>query len=188
MLIELAQAHWNIQPGRVPTLGIRTTSKMPSPTTVRGFLESMCGDSGVFQGELAYALVKGPIGQGNLLRVSNVINSVGEATRPVWWETLFGIQLRIAVRGPYVERAILGMKGELDRYGVLTLGTSYDAVVGVWENDTIPAQWVVPGMAFPLIVDRTFGFQNQNPTYKMFDLSESLAAPPENAWMDLSHK
>lgn len=172
-------------PGRNGSFSQRATAPVPHVSTVRGFMESICGDElGTFQGRYAYGRVHLPKMMGRIFRKDSVPprQKKEQASRPCYWNVLFGVAYQVIVEGEYEDRLRLGLKGELSRYGILSLGTS-DDVVWLLREYAREAQWVVPGQAFPLVVEPQRGYTNLRPKYGYFDLTPHQLEPPSNAWV-----
>lgn len=189
--VDVVSGHYRV-PGQVGQGQTASTYPIAPPSTVVGFLESLCGvESGTLVGDtqVAMGFVRRPQGHGILLRKDHSWASGGikpttggkaENIRAALHETLFFISYRIAVRGPFVERIRAAMAGDVDRYGVLSLGESEDAVDWICEEDG-RAEWLVPGSAFTLPVKAGRGYKTINPVFQNFDFIES-DTPPEMAW------
>jgi len=175
-------------PGRNGIFSVRQTAQVPHVSQIPGFLESACGDElGSFKGRYAYGRVCAPLMQGRLLRKDKVFHGANPDPlgRPCYWEALFGVEYQVVVEGTYVERLRAALRGELPRYGVLSLGTSEDEVWLLKEADKA-AEWVTPGKAFPLIVKPQRGYKNRRPQYGFFDLTEFREDIPIEAWFERS--
>jgi len=171
-------------PGRVPTMGLRQTAPVPFPTTVKGFLESMCGDPpGCFSGKFAYGQLHEPGGRGKVTQYDHTINTSGKPQpKPSHWEVLVGVAYQVVVDGDYEDRIRASLGGEVSRFGVLSLGTSDDEVWEIQEAQE-PARWVVPGKKYPLIIRAGTSYKERTPKYRKFDLTDFQEVVPDSAWM-----
>lgn len=177
-----------------------TTTDFPPPSTVKGFIESLTGkERGWFRGRVAVGLLKDPGGRGTVLKKgtywSNArgvgpdgkpISSDHQSTsRVVNWDFLLDVAYRIVIDGSPEQEEVLrqSLRGEIARYGILSLGTSEDEVYMLNEKEA-PARWLVEGQQHPLTVTTGHGFSDRNPVYKTFDLlGEPIVDVPEGAWV-----
>lgn len=174
--VKALSAHWSL-PGAYEALTVRESTEHPSPSTIPGFLESLCGDLfGTFQGEFAYGQVRPPLGHGKILRSDHL----GNKSRPTYWEIFFDVHYQIAVRGPYERSIREALEGRRTRFGILTLGTSDDEVYHLTESHR-EADWIVPGHNFPLIVFAPSGYADRTTVFGRFDCERSDDVP-EQGW------
>lgn len=192
--VEVQTGHYRM-PGQVKT--IARTFPLAPPSTVRGFIESLCAlPLGSLDGEttqFAYGFIDDPEGRGDLFRKDHIFSTSGvgkmkEAIRPVHRETLFGVTYRVAIRGalvPLIRKMLAGDMTEVNRrWGVLYLGESDDTVQWLAEEPG-PARWLVPGRQHILPVKAGRGFNVLRPTYNTFDQLDSSEETPEEAWLVL---
>lgn len=187
-------------PGMVPSGGLKTSFKYPSPATVRGYLESAMGmERGSFEGDIALGILRAPSGHQTTLRKNHIFKSatgekpvgpdgkkIGALYEPriFSWEVWLDVTYQVAVRGPMADRVRKALQGEGTRYGVLSLGTSDDVVHDTTE-EAVPARWVVPGTQFPLIIESKTSFSQVSPTMGRFALSAESLDIPEEAWLSM---
>ena len=158
--------------------GLVPSYPIAPPSTIRGFLESLCGKQyGEFKDLVfTYGYRSEPEGRGLILRKDSVWSSSGlkgsgELKRPLHHETFFGMHYWIRVEGldGLLREAL---QGEAPRFGPLFLGESADLVTNVREIPEIPlgATKLVPGRAYvmPWISGRGFG--QRNAVLKSWDL------------------
>jgi len=194
LIVYLMSGHYR-KPGNSSTMGKITSYPVAPPSTVVGFIESLCGmESGTFRGSFGYGWVKRPAARGFLLRKDHAWSSAGdpgkdnlfptnsEVLRPVSREMFYDFALRVIVRGPFVKRIQEALRGSVKRYGVLCLGESDNAVSWLQEGQEA-AEWVVPGSRMLLPVKAGRGYQTIRPVYGSFDYAEAQAEPPETAWL-----
>lgn len=184
------------KPGAVETMQTAQCYPFVPLSTCAGALESFCGkEFGDFRAsgsEVAAGWIRRPLGRGTLLRLEQgFANPKGEVPegakkstegwRPIKREMLFYMTYRFDVRGSYAGRIRRALQGDVDRYGVLSLGDSDDMVDWVAET-TQPAEWLIPGNEFllPLRVNRSWN--KLAPELMGFQFSEPLSTPPNNAW------
>lgn len=190
--VETMTGHYRV-PGNVDNMGNAPTFPIAPPSTIRGFIESLCGkERGWFTGKVAYGWlgrdgegVFEPLASGSLLRKAHVWSSsgmkgpgktkYGQVTRPIHVHTMFDLHYRILIDADEEQEQVIraALRGEVDRYGVLSLGESDDVVSWMAEDvsDT-PVRWVVSGHMMPLPVKSGQGYNNINPTIKMFDYGD----------------
>lgn len=153
--------------------GLVATFPIAPPSTIRGFLESLCGLSGgqFVDTEFTYGFRAVPEGRGQLLRKALVWSSSapkkGTVSRPLHYDTFFGVRYWITVQGDtnLIQKAL---NGDVERKigGPLYLGESFDLVTSVYEVDAVQDEGggctVVPGRAvvMPWISGRGFGLRN----------------------------
>lgn len=137
------------------TFSIKQSFKVPPPSTIRGFIESLCGmELNTFKGKLSYGIVAPPKGKGNILKLgtywSNEMfegkneNTAGQ--RPVVWETYFDCSYIIGVQDSEFEPLIQSsLNGQTKRFGILSLGTSDDEVYFIKITETPFCRWVRNG-------------------------------------------
>ena len=183
------------KPGAVETMQTAQSYPFVPLSTCAGALESFCGkEFGDFKAsgsEMAAGWIRRPLGRGTLLRLEQGFanqkaqeedeKKSKEGWRPIKREALFYMSYRFDVRGPYVELIRRALLGDVDRFGVMSLGDSDDMVDWVCETSK-PAEWLIPGNEFllPLRVQRSW---NKLASELMgFQFSESLSNPPDNAW------
>lgn len=185
LYVDATTGHYTI-PG--PTAsgagGLVASFPIAPPSTVRGFLESLCGLSGgqFADTKFSYGYRASPEGRGQLLRKASVWASkamekidgkwvpkqLGETLRPLHFDTLFGMKYWIRVEGAetaLIHRALLG---EVERKigGPLYLGESSDLVTSVRETDVIENEGggctVTPGrtVVMPWVSGRGYGTRN----------------------------
>ncbi len=190
VLVRVTSGHYRM-PGQVEQGGTQTSAPIAPPSCIRGFLESLVGErSGSFRGSFAYGYAEPPRGHGFLLRRAHVLRSYskvkGEPTgsgiegiRTVSVETYLDLSYRILVRGDWETRVLAALAGDVERFGVLSLGESQDLVVWI-EKVPIetPARWVIPGTMMTLITASGRGFDRISAKYGTFDFG------PEPAWFN----
>ncbi len=193
--VDVVSGHYRV-PGQGGQGVTAASFELAPPTTVMGFLESLCGEeSGSFgpENQVAIGLVNPNQGHGFLARKDHNWNSggikpksggAGEDIRMVLRETHFFLSYRISVRGPYAEKIRKALNGEVDRYGVLSLGESGDVVDWLCE-ETGDANWLVPGTQVVLPVKTGRGYGTMDTVYRSFDFTDA-GEPPEAAWLNLA--
>ena len=179
-----------------------TTTDFPPPSTVKGFLESLAGkERGWFNGRIAVGLLKDPAGRGTSLKKGTYwsnqegpVGPNGEKGKPlthqttgrtVNWDFLIDVGYRVVVDTTPEHEAQLrqSLRGETDRFGILSLGTSEDEVYMLEEKE-VPARWIVEGSQYPLTVTTGDGFDTRTPSYKTFDVQEEPQVEvPLKAWV-----
>lgn len=180
LLVEAASGHYRV-PGQVKS-GASCFPIAP-PSTIQGFLESLMGlASGTFPGSFSYGQVGDFQGFGVLLRRAHVWSSsnkvkIGnvthkfEVSRPIHIPTYFGCTYVIAVKdvGDLLDRAL---KGDVDRFGILSLGESDDVVTWLQQIGTLPEDisWVEEGGTVALPVKSGRGYTNLNAVYGQFNI------------------
>jgi len=179
--------HYRV-PGAVETMGTARCYPFAPLSTWAGAIESLCGkEFGDFRAsgsKMSVGWIQRPKGRGTLLRKEQGLANVTvshEGWRPVLREVLFLPVYRCDVRGPYAEQIRKSLRGEVERYGVLSLGDSDDMVDWLCET-TKPAEWLIPGNEFllPLRVNRSW--DKLAPELKGFQFSGLSDNPPDNAW------
>ncbi len=185
------------KPGKVDVMQIAQSYPICSPSTMAGFVESMCGEQrGVFRAsssELAYGWVKRPSGHGLLVRreqaIANqpqgsLIKSLGstEGWRPVKRECWFDMEYRLTVRGVFEDKMWLAMLGQVVRTGVLSLGDSDDAVNWIAATD-VATEWLVPGQSFSLPLRVPTSWSDLQSVQQQFTMTKPASEVPESAWM-----
>jgi CRISPR-associated Cas5-like protein len=173
-------------PGVVTTLGVAVSYPIAPPSTVRGFVESMCAQGcGTFRGHIAYGWRHRPDTEGRICRHIHVCVSgdVPNAVRPVLVETLFDPSYIVLVDAPEWEAKIReSLAGTLDRYGTLYLGESSDQVTWTEEltdsEDWAHTEWVTPGPGIPLPIKSGRGYDDNSARYATFNIQ-----PGEPAWI-----
>lgn len=174
-------------------------------STLVGFLESACGETGTFEGRFAYGWSRRPLGRGVLLRqcfkqVSNVPGApkgspkVTEAMTPTKVETWYDMVYQVAVQGPWEEKLRQGFQGNLPRFGVLSLGESENGILNIREDVLNDTEWLVPGheLALPIQPPNSplkSGTPDKQYTtlispQRMFRLSSPMGEIPEEAWIE----
>lgn len=183
--VEAVSGHYRV-PGNVEQSGIAPTFAVAPPSTVRGFLESLCGSTcGSFEGEFAYGWLRDPQGYGLLHRRVQVWASGGmkprlERNRTINVEMLFDVAYAVAVRGPWADRVRAALEGDVERFGVLYLGESTDLVTWIAPlngDASNGVRWVVPGTSLRLPVVSGRGYDSITAAYGTFDIREG-----EPAW------
>lgn len=186
MRVDAMSGHYKL-PGPVKDRYVAASFPIAPPSTMRGFLESNVGsESGTFEGEFAYGWLRRPLGHSRMLRriqaetsaakfisVRDGKERIGMMARPIFVDTLFDLSYCVMVRGPWVARCREALAGNVERYGVLSLGESTDIVSWVGELPEPPpsVQWVVPGQQMVLPVKSGRGFSNLTDTvFGSFDL------------------
>lgn len=198
--VEAVTGHYRV-PGNVSVLGHAPSFRIAPFSTVRGFIESLCGqERGWFTGKVAYGWAEVPTMQGTLLRKASAWSSStlydkkalaegkiqlwGETPRPIHVPTLFHPKYLVVIDASPEQEAMIrkALAGDVEREGVLCLGESDDFVsnLEVVPDNTEPAQWVSEGSTLPLIVKSGDGYDNYNPIYRRF----ALGSTP--AWVDFS--
>lgn len=184
------------QPGSQETMGLARSYPIAPPSTMAGFVESLCGAPlGAFRSSgstLAYGWASRPTGHAILLQRMHTLASqpdpvsgkskMTESTRPYHRECLVNMTYRITVRGPFADRIRRALDGDVDRTGVLSLGDSDDMVDWITES-TEPAEWLVPGtsLRLPTRVPRNYAcIQAEKQSFDLTPLSEDV---PDTAWM-----
>jgi hypothetical protein len=99
----------------------------------------------------------------------------GEFPRPIHVPTLFHPRYHICIRGSSEQEAVIreALKGNVDRYGILSLGESDDVVT--WMTETpldSPTEWVVEGSTIPLTVRSATGFNTYAPEVRSFQFGD----------------
>jgi len=196
LIVYLMSGHYR-KPGTVGNMGHVASYPVAPPSTIIGFLESLCGmESGTFKGSFSYGWVKRPAAMGVILRKDHVWSSSGdsnqgknpyptdsEVLRPVLREMMFDFVLNIMVQGPSEERIRAALRGEVTRYGVLSLGESDNVVSWLQEGQEDAVEWVIPGNRMLLPIKSGRGYDVVNPVYKSFNYSKPCLEPPETAWL-----
>lgn len=199
--------HYGI-PTPVTNMQTKHSFSLAPPSTIRGYIESLMGLSrGEFEGEIAFGVMAPPVGFGKVLRMNTAWGNAegkpdpalgldangkpkktkGESNatlrRPYYWDIYYGMSYQIAVRGPLTERLAAALRGEVERYGILSLGTSEDEVYEVTE-EAEEARWVVPGKMFVLPVVSGEGWNKREPLMGRFSLTvDKKVDIPEEAWI-----
>ena len=192
---HLFSGHYRV-PGAVANMGTARSFDIAPPSTMMGFFESACGEVGTFNDSntrFAYGWVRRPAGQGYLLRKDHVWvsgtkgypKSKHEASRPVRHQTFYDMVYQVVVEGSFEERLRRALRGDVERFGVLSLGESSNVVNWTQEGPVVPTEWVVPGRAFALTMKVARGYRNLSPTYRSFGLTAPTSAVPEEAWLTL---
>lgn len=195
--VHVPTGHYT-QPGVMGVMGVVRTYPMAPPSTMTGFVESLCGKPvGAFkatESEMAYgwALDGRPKGFATLLQRMHVVanqtdafakeHKITEGVRPYHRECLFYMIYRVTVKGPFAELIRKALVGDVERTGVLSLGDSDDMVD--WISESVePAEWLIPGqtMALPICTPGTYA--NVQAIRGRFDLSASMVNVPDTAWM-----
>lgn len=191
--VHAVSGHYRV-PGAVEVGGLARSFPVAPPSTVRGFVESLCGLApGRSEGtRIAYGQLSPPVGQGAVLRLDHVWSSSGakgktkgakgEATRPVRHETWVGVAYQVAIDGPVEPLVHQALAGEVSRYGVLSLGESDDQVWWI-AAEVRPARWVVPGQEMALIEVADRGYDRISPVWGQFALSRPAQHVPDDAWL-----
>ena len=191
LAVDVISGHYTIPgPTAAGAGGLVATFPIAPPSTIRGFLESLCGlNFGDFNDlSFSYGYRATPEGRGQLLRRASVWASTpphqtGEVVRPLKFDTFFGLQYWIRVEGAIaVEIVQKALRGNMPRElgGPLFLGESGDLVSSVRELGYIePAEGaceVVAGktVALPWRSGRYYG--TRNAAYRCYDL-RPLRAP-----------
>ena len=188
-------------PGVVETLETARCFETVPPSTVAGFLESLCGrEFGDFArsgSRVAYGETRKPAGSGKILRKDAVVTNpqggfdeaIGNknSQRPIFHETLYDLEYRMDIEGPYADLVTKAVKGEIPRKGVLCLGESDDLVDSVRVvEEPIETNWVVSvtrGEGQVWLPVRVWRFRDKvRPNYGTFKRVKSLT-PPETAWL-----
>lgn len=189
--VETMTGHYRV-PGNVDTMGNAPTFPIAPPSTIRGFIESLCGkERGWFTGKVAYGWLVGesgdfgPVISGSLTRKAHVWSSsgrkgpgktrYGQVVRPIRVHTMFDLHYRILIDADEEQERVIraALRGEVDRYGVLSLGESDDVVSWMAEDPSdTPVKWVVGGLLMPLSVKSGQGYNTINPTIKTFDYGD----------------
>lgn len=193
MIVTALTGHYSY-PGSVENGQVVQSAPVPHPSTVRGFLEALCAQAPqTLVGEIAYGATRPPRGVGIVSRRGHVEMSsspgfpglqgkAGTAIRMQGVETLLLPQYAIAYRGPQVARLQAGLEGRTDVWGVLSLGTSDDLVLGIEVCAAAPeAAWLVPGKELLLIKKSARGYHNNAAQYVRYD--RPVGALQEAAWM-----
>jgi len=205
LIVRATSVHFGI-PIPVKTGGLKSSFKYPPPSTVRGMLESLLGlQRGEFVGDIAIGILRPPGGRGTPL-YSNTGEANGKHPRnvlmyakenkdapskpvtlmqPYRHEIFYDVEYQFAVRGPMIEQIRCALRGDVERFGVLSLGTSDNEVYDIVE-ESVDAQWIVPGTAFPLIVESRVGPKNRQPVMGRFELSPKMEDIPPTAWISYS--
>ena len=195
--VAAVTGHYRVA-GAVPSMGVARCYPVCPFSTVIGFLESFCGDQpGAFlrsASKVALGWVQRPRGGGTLLRMEQSYGNpqdkrlkdakTQEGWRPANREMLFDMVYRIDVEGPYADKIRRALAGDVNRYGVLSLGDSDDTVDWICESSREPAEWLVPGNLFPLTVAVNHKPGNViAPDIRSFDYSKAADEPPSEAWV-----
>lgn len=175
--VHATSGHYRV-PGQVKQGSTGTSFPICPVSTMRGFLESLCGQkSGSFEGEFAYGWAERPEGVGDMLRKVHVwasggLGSVGQTTRVIKVDTMFNLSYVVCVQGPWEERVRQALQGNVERFGVLYLGESFDIVTFIQEVPEPPpeVEWVVPGTTVLLPVVSGRGYGNLTVKYGLFNV------------------
>lgn len=188
LYVETTTGHYRV-PGNVSNLCEAPVFPIAPPSTVRGFIESLCGrERGWFEGEVAYGWLEEPLGQGTLLRTNHAWsssgavsktnphgNKTGSMTRPIHVSKVFRPRYHICIRASEEQEAVIreALKGNVPRSGVLSLGESDDMVSWMREvNMDAPTKWVVEGGDMPLTTHTDRGYHRHNPTTQQFQFGD----------------
>lgn len=181
LAVDAVSGHYTIPgPSASGSGGLMPSYPIAPPSTIRGFLESLCGKSrGTFaKVEFTYGYRKEPEGRGNLLRKCAVWSSSGhdgsgEGFRPLHYDTLVGVSYWIEVVGMDAElQDALQGKVERNEGGPLYLGESFDLVTSVREVLSVDsgATKVVPGRTLVMPWVSGCGFGNRNAELRAWDI------------------
>lgn len=107
------------------------------------------------------------------VRIKTLAGANSESIRPFHIETFFDLTYIVLIKGPQAAKIREAIAGNVERFGVLYLGTSDDAVtwVGEYEGSLEAVQWVVPGTTIPLTITAPYGYGNYSAEYGSFDLN-----------------
>lgn len=207
--VHAVSGHYGV-PAPVNTLQVKHSFAYVPFSTVYGYLESLMGlNRGEFQGSIAIGVLHPAQGHGKILKKSYVMANLKQPKkteddasseqvedkklrgviipRPIIWETYYDVGYQIAVRGSVetINRLKEALQGNVERFGILSLGTSDDEVYDITTGSEA-AYWIVPGKAFLLPVESQEGWGKRTPQYGKFTLSaEKTEAIPEEAWLNL---
>lgn len=178
-------------PGPTQNMGRVRSYPIAPPSTIQGFLESLIGREGPLSWNYAYGWLRQPSAKGEILRTDHVWSSSGlkndqrgEHTRPLVHERFYDFSLLVAVSGTREDEIRASLRGEVSRYGNLSLGTSEDLVsVSELDGITQPVEWVVPGNRMALPIRATKGYGNLNPQYRGFSFAIPGTCIPDTAWI-----
>jgi CRISPR-associated Cas5-like protein len=191
LAVDAITGHYTV-PGPTVSGGLVATFPIAPPSTIRGFLESLCGLSGGQFVNMAftYGYRAAPEGRGRLLRKASVWASKGEGVegdppqRPLHFDTFWGMKYWITVTGPEVALIVRALDGDVERKigGPLYLGESSDIVTSVRPLPDVIDEGggctVVPGrtIVMPWISGRGYGIRNA--VLRAYDLGPIRPPPP----------
>lgn len=195
--VDALTGHYG-SPGSVSSMAHHVTKPFAPPSTVKGFIESMCGKPrDTLDGEYAYAYL-GCEGRGSKLRTSHVWLSGApglsyaenkkyrnEHQRPTHVDFLYRPSYVVCVRGECADLVRRAYKQGVPRTGVLSLGTSDDGVIDVRDVGEEEVPWIVKGKTY-LLTTRTTDTElfEMKGTWERFSLEKALNVP-EGAWFPL---
>lgn len=192
--VEVVSGHYRV-PGQVNADGV--VAEAPSfpiapPSTIQGFIESLCGAAGLergsFRGKYAYGMYANPLGFSNNIQQVH-IRSTSYKDTPTKFEGIriirvprfHDLQYCLLIEGPWEDRVLSALQGDIDRFGILSLGSSSDMVS--WldiDTSNEPVSWVTHGGRMRLITKSGRGWDNLSTTYGGF----SFGAEP--SWFEVS--
>lgn len=201
--VEVITGHYRSS-GSVESMGLAKTYPIAPPSTIIGFLDSLCGsgNKSYFRegiNKLAYGYLRAPLGIGTIVRLDSVwakvkaaelvgltpadakmLKASSEKYRPTKRETLWGLKYRIVVEGDLEDRIRQYLAGDDQGTGGLWLGESNNMVLSVVESvETTPVRWISPDprgtLRMPTWVPH--GFANRNSTMERFRFSEATEEP-----------
>jgi hypothetical protein len=200
LAVDAITGHYTVPgPTAAGAGGLVATFPIAPPSTIRGFLESLCGLSGGQFADLnfTYGYRAAPQGRGQLLRKARVWASKGKdvegdaPSRPLHFDTFWGVKYWITVTGPEVDLIVRALDGDVERKigGPLYLGESSDIVTSVRPIPEVTDEGggctVVPGrtIVMPWISGRGYGIRNA--VLRAYDLGP-IRPPPADPPSDMT--
>lgn len=197
LIVQAVTGHYT-QPGAMFTMGVARTYPIAPPSTMVGFLESLCGlPVGAFRAsgsKLAYGWANGgrPKGFATLLQRMHVMANptdnqmkalkCREGQRPFHRECHFDMAYRVSVSGSFENLIRKSLVGEAKRAGVVSLGDSDDMIDWI-EESSASAEWLVPGTSLFLPIMSPRNTANVQAVRGTFDFTSLTVDVPDKAWM-----
>jgi CRISPR-associated Cas5-like protein len=179
--VKAVSGHYG-RPGLPDSLSLKQSFPFAPPSTIQGFIESLCGmGPNSFDGKFCYGVATKPRGKGNFFKLGTywLNEKIDEqqyniaGVRPITWETYIDPSYIVGIEGPMEEKVKKSLNGEVERFGILSLGTSDDEVYSIKIVENAQCQWIREGGKHILPIESPKGFHERFSNSAKFDLDQT---------------